>query len=180
MIAVAQGHSGLIETARAWFVLARGWLERFPLSVIQLGMRIGIGAVFFNSGLLKINSWEFAVKLFQDEYKVPLLDPVVAAQITAFVELTVPVFLFVGLATLLSTLPLLGMVLVIQTFAVLGSKRHQTFGEQVFWFFDLNSRDQLVNLECGPCRPPPSTRQISPAPPPVISILQGAAISSQR
>src|SRR5262245_57613913 len=39
-------------------------------------MRIAVGAVFFNSGLLKINSWEFAIKLFQDEYKVPLLDPV--------------------------------------------------------------------------------------------------------
>jgi hypothetical protein len=27
-------------------------------------------------GLLKFKSWEFAIKLFDDEYKVPLLDPV--------------------------------------------------------------------------------------------------------
>ncbi len=118
----------MIASVRAPFVSARAWLERFPLSVLQLGMRIGIGAVFFNSGLLKINSWEFAVKLFQDEYKVPLLDPVLAAQVTAFVELTVPVFLFLGLATRLATLPLLGMVFVIQTFVY-----PQAWTEHLLW-----------------------------------------------
>ena len=41
---------------RARFVLVRAWLARFPLSIIQLAMRIAVGAVFFNSGLLKINS----------------------------------------------------------------------------------------------------------------------------
>jgi putative oxidoreductase len=128
MTALAQGHPGLIASVRAPFVSARAWLERFPLSVLQLGMRIGIGAVFFNSGLLKIRSWEFAVKLFQDEYKVPLLDPVLAAQVTAFVELTVPVFLFLGLATRLATLPLLGMVFVIQTFVY-----PQAWTEHLLW-----------------------------------------------
>jgi uncharacterized membrane protein YphA (DoxX/SURF4 family) len=34
-------------------------LERFPLSIIQLAMRIAVGAVFFRSGLLKVDSWEF-------------------------------------------------------------------------------------------------------------------------
>jgi hypothetical protein len=36
------------------------------------------------SGLLKINSWEFAIKLFEEECKVPLLDPVCAAWLAAF------------------------------------------------------------------------------------------------
>jgi putative oxidoreductase len=80
------------------------------------------------SGLLKVNSWEFAVKLFQDEYKVPLLDPVLAAQVTTFVELTVPVFLFLGLATRLATLPLLGMVFVIQAFVY-----PQAWTEHLLW-----------------------------------------------
>ena len=128
MTALAQGHPGLIASVRAPFVSARARLERFPLSILQLGLRIGIGAVFFKSGLLKINSWEFAVKLFQDEYKVPLLDPVLAAQVTAFVELTVPVFLFLGLATRLATLPLLGMVFVIQTFVY-----PQAWAEHLLW-----------------------------------------------
>jgi putative oxidoreductase len=89
-------------------------LERFPLSLLQLAMRLGVGAVFFRSGLLKIESWQFTILLFRDEYQVPLLDPVLAAQITTAVELVVPVFLFVGLGSRLATLPLLGMIAVIQ------------------------------------------------------------------
>jgi putative oxidoreductase len=99
----------------AWAAL-RASLERVPLSFIQLAMRIGVGAVFFRAGLLKYHSWEFTVKLFEDEYKVPLLDPTVAARIVMVQELTIPVLLFVGLATRVATLPLLGMIAVIQTF----------------------------------------------------------------
>lgn len=91
-------------------------LERFPLSVLQLAMRIGVGAVFFRSGLLKIDSWEFTIQLFRDEYKVPLLDPTLAAQAATIVELGVPPLLFAGLATRLATLPLLGIIAVIQVF----------------------------------------------------------------
>jgi putative oxidoreductase len=91
-------------------------LDRFPLSIIQLAMRIAVGAAFFRSGLLKVNSWEFAVQLFRDEYKVPLVDPLLAAQLATVVELGVPLFLFAGLATRLATLPLLGMIAVIQIF----------------------------------------------------------------
>jgi putative oxidoreductase len=98
------------------WVALRAWLERMPLSVIQLAMRIGVGAVFLKAGLLKYNSWEFTVKLFEDEYKVPLLDPTVAAGIAMVQELTIPVLLFVGLATRVATLPLLGMIAVIQMF----------------------------------------------------------------
>jgi putative oxidoreductase len=98
------------------FVAVRQWLERFPLSIIQLAMRIGVGAVFFKAGLLKYNSWEFTVQLFRNEYKVPFLDPAVAARLAMIQELTVPVLLFAGLATRFATLPLLGMIAVIQTF----------------------------------------------------------------
>jgi putative oxidoreductase len=103
-------------------------LERFPLSIIQLAMRIAVGAVFFRSGLLKVDSWEFAVQLFRDEYKVPLLDPVVAAHLAAAVELGVPPFLFAGLATRIATLPLLGMIAVIQVFVY-----PNAWGDHLLW-----------------------------------------------
>jgi putative oxidoreductase len=102
--------------ARAWFISATERLGRFPFSILQLGMRVGVGLVFFRAGLLKYNSFEFAVKLFEDEYKVPVLDPAVAARLAMFNELTIPIFLFLGLATRLATLPLLGMISVIQIF----------------------------------------------------------------
>ena len=79
-------------------------------------MRIGVGAVFFRSGLLKLDSWQFTIQLFRDEYHVPVLDPALAAQIVTAVELSVPPLLFMGLATRLATLPLLGMIAVIQIF----------------------------------------------------------------
>jgi putative oxidoreductase len=94
----------------------RTQLARFPLSLILLAGRIGVGATFFRAGLLKYHSWEFTVRLFQEEYRVPLLDPAVAARIAMVQELTIPLLLFAGLATRLATLPLLGMILVIQTF----------------------------------------------------------------
>ena len=104
------------STLAARIAMIYAKLERFPLSIIQLAMRIAVGAAFFRSGLLKVNSWEFAVQLFRDEYKVPLLDPLLAAQLATVVELGVPLFLFAGLATRLATLPLLGMIAVIQIF----------------------------------------------------------------
>ena len=99
-----------------WLDATRARLARFPLSIIQLAGRIGVGATFFKAGLLKYQSWEFAVRLFQEEYRVPLLDPAVAARIAMVQELTIPVLLFLGLATRIATLPLLGMIAVIQVF----------------------------------------------------------------
>jgi putative oxidoreductase len=100
----------------ATFDRLREGLARFPLSLIQLAGRIGVGATFFRAGLLKYHSWEFTVKLFQDEYRVPVLDPEVAARIAMLQELTIPILLFLGLATRIATLPLLGMIAVIQIF----------------------------------------------------------------
>ena len=94
----------------------RALLARFPLSIILLAGRVGVGATFFRAGLLKYNSWEFTVKLFEDEYRVPLLGPAIAARIAMIQELTIPILLFVGLATRMATVPLLGMIAVIQIF----------------------------------------------------------------
>lgn len=101
---------------RRLYIAIREWLGRFPLSILQLGMRIGVGMVFFNAGVLKYKSFEFAVKLFEDEYKVPVLAPAVAARIAMINELSTSTLLFLGLATRLATLPLLGMISVIEIF----------------------------------------------------------------
>jgi putative oxidoreductase len=110
------GAPAVDSTRVAWLDATRLWLARFPLSIIQLAGRVGVGATFFKAGLLKYHSWEFAVRLFQEEYRVPLLDPAVAARIAMVQELTIPIFLFLGLATRIATIPLLGMIAVIQTF----------------------------------------------------------------
>ena len=47
---------------------------------------------------------------------MPLLDPAVAARMAMVQDLTIPILLFMGLATRIATIPLLGMIAVIQTF----------------------------------------------------------------
>lgn len=47
-------------------------LQRFPLAILQLLFRISIAAVFWNSGLTKIASWQTTIALFRDEYRVPV------------------------------------------------------------------------------------------------------------
>jgi len=103
-------------------------LERFPLSILQLAMRLGIAAVFFRSGLLKLESWQFAVLLFRDEYQLPLISPEFGAQLATVVELGLPPLLALGLATRLATVPLLGMVAVIQIFVY-----PQAWTEHLLW-----------------------------------------------
>jgi putative oxidoreductase len=104
------------STGIAWVDATRRWLARFPLSIVLLAGRIGVGATFFRAGLLKYNSFEFAVKLFQDEYRLPLIDPAVAARLSMLQELSIPILLFLGLATRLATIPLLVTIAVIQIF----------------------------------------------------------------
>lgn len=91
-------------------------LERVPLSIFQFVFRLVVAEVFWSSGLSKIDSWQITIVLFRDEYRVPFLSPELAATLATAVELSVPVFLVIGLATRLATLPLLGMTLVIQLF----------------------------------------------------------------
>lgn len=47
---------------------------------------------------------------------MPLIDPLLAANLTALAELTMPVLLFVGFVARFAALVLLGMTLIIQTF----------------------------------------------------------------
>jgi putative oxidoreductase len=105
-------HPSPIRLLREAFAL----LERFPLSILLLMSRIGVGAVFFKSGLVKIASWQATVQLFAYEYQVPILPPELAATLAASVELSAPVLLFVGLGTRFGAAAMLGMTLVIQVF----------------------------------------------------------------
>lgn len=112
----ADRETSLDQVGIPWFDGVRARLGTFPLSLIQLAGRIGVGATFFKAGLLKYQSFEFAVRLFQEEYRVPLLDPTFAARLAMVQELTIPILLFLGLGTRLATIPLLGMIAVIQIF----------------------------------------------------------------
>ena len=63
----------------------------------QLAARWYVAAVFFRSGLTKLDDWETTLTLFMDEYHVPLLNPTVAAWLGTGAELVLPVLLVIGL-----------------------------------------------------------------------------------
>ena len=107
--------------------LGRGWnamaerLERWiALDLVLLASRIGIGAVFFQSGRTKVEGLlsvtDGAVGLFRDEYRLPLVDPALAAHAAAYAEHLLPLLLVLGLGTRFAALGLLAMTLVIQVF----------------------------------------------------------------
>lgn len=92
-------------------------LERIPYSLIALVARLSIAGVFWRSGQTKVSGFglsDTAVDLFREEYRLPLVDPTMAATVAAVAEHLFPVLLVIGLATRLSALALLIMTLVIQ------------------------------------------------------------------
>lgn len=108
-----------------------GWFARIPNSLVALLARFSIAAVFWNSGQTKIEGlavnfvngeftlgWprlsDSALALFQEEYKLPLLPPELAAPMAAVAEHVFPLLILLGLATRFSALALLGMTAVIQ------------------------------------------------------------------
>lgn len=94
-------------------------LSRVPDTVLLLAARVFPAAVFWQSGRTKLEGWrlnENALYLFQEEYRLPLVDPVIAAHAAAVAEHVFPLLLVLGLATRASALALLAMIAVIQLF----------------------------------------------------------------
>lgn len=91
---------------------------RVPEGLIALLARIGMGTVFLRSGLLKLDGWASGstLYLFQEEYKLPLIPPEIAAYMATSAELVFGVCLLLGLFTRLAALGMLGMTLVIEIF----------------------------------------------------------------
>lgn len=65
--------------------------------LFALGTRLWVSWQFFKSGLLKIQSWDSTLFLFEEEYRVPLLSPVAAAWSGTAAELVFPALLALGL-----------------------------------------------------------------------------------
>ncbi|MFO0992733.1 MAG: DoxX family protein [Hyphomicrobiales bacterium] len=97
---------------------------RIPYWLSALALRVFPAAVFWQSGQTKVDGWHVtasAIYLFREEYRLPLIDPVIAAHLAAFAEHFFPVLLVIGLATRLSALALLIMTLVIEIFVYPGA-----------------------------------------------------------
>jgi putative oxidoreductase len=94
-------------------------LDSIPYWFIALAARIFPAAVFWQSGETKVAGWHLkpsTIALFENEYQLPLIDPTIAAYVSAFSEHFFPILLVIGLATRFSALALLCMTAVIEIF----------------------------------------------------------------
>lgn len=126
---------------------AAGWLAS-PLLFVT---RVYVSWQFLKSGWLKATDWETTRFLFEEEYHVPLVPPVVAALGGTFGELVFPVLLILGLLTRYAA----GGLFVVNAVAVLsyahvllGEGFEAALGQHYLWGFML-----LVVLVFGPGRP---------------------------
>ncbi len=66
--------------------------------VFDLVVRLYVAQVFFKSGLVKIQSWDSTLSLFENEYTVALLPPDLAAWLATAAELCLSPLIALGLA----------------------------------------------------------------------------------
>jgi putative oxidoreductase len=120
-------------------------VERWLAPVLDLAIRLWVGAAFFQSGLVKIQSWDTTLALFENEYSVPLLPPALAAYLGTATELLVPVLLVVGLGGRLAA----GVLFVFNIVAVIsyGDLSEAGLMQHQYWGLLL-----LVTLLHGPGR----------------------------
>jgi putative oxidoreductase len=82
----------------------------------KFGAQFGDCANAFVKGIPDWHLAPAAVELFKEEYKLPVIDPSVAAHLAAFAEHFFPVLLVLGFASRFAALALLGMTAVIEIF----------------------------------------------------------------
>lgn len=89
-----------------------------PHDLLALGARLSLGAIFLLSARTKVTGWfqlsDAAVSLFEEEYRLPWISALLAAQIAMVAEHLIGAMLVLGLGTRLAAIGLLGMTLVIQ------------------------------------------------------------------
>lgn len=93
--------------------------SRIPDDLLLAAARVFPAAVFWQSGRTKVDGFainDTARYLFAEEYRLPLLDPALAASLAATAEHLFPLLLVLGLGTRFAAAALLAMTVVIQLF----------------------------------------------------------------
>lgn len=113
--------TSIAPTWRTPFILLANSAERLlPQDALSLVARLGVAAIFFQSGRTKVDGWlritDGTYALFETEYALPLIPSDLAAHAATYSEHLFSVLLVLGLFTRLSALAFLVMTAVIQVF----------------------------------------------------------------
>ncbi len=118
--------------------------------LLALTLRLYVSWQFFKSGLAKLQDWSSTLFLFQEEYRVPLLSPDVAALAATLGEIAFPVLLGVGLCARLAAIGLAVvnvMAVVAYAHVLLGPGFEGALGQHTLWGVML-----MVTIIYGPGR----------------------------
>ena len=119
-------------------------------SLVLLGLRVYVSWQFLKSGWLKLQDWDSTRFLFQEEYRVPLLPPDVAAVAGTAGEIAFPLLLIVGLLGRYAALGLSAvnvMAVVAYSHVLLSEGFEAALGQHYLWGLML-----LTLLVFGPGR----------------------------
>ena len=136
----------MAETMKRLITHYDGYTNTFQSLItpfMLLTCRFWVAWVFFNSGLVKISSWQSTLYLFEFEYQVPLISWELAAYLGTATELIVPIFIVLGLFTR----PMALLLFVLNIVAVLS---YPLLWEKGFHDHQLWGLMMLVVLVWGP------------------------------
>ncbi len=136
----------MAETMKRLITHYDGYTNTFQSLItpfMLLTCRFWVAWVFFNSGLVKIASWQSTLYLFEFEYQVPLISWELAAYLGTATELIVPIFIVLGLFTR----PMALLLFVLNIVAVLS---YPLLWEKGFHDHQLWGLMMLVVLVWGP------------------------------
>ncbi len=86
-------------------------LTKYISHIFLFTLRLLIACTFWELGLNKLNDINSAILLFQYQYRIPFVSPVIIAYSVAFFEIICSIFLIFGVFTRLSTIPLIVITL---------------------------------------------------------------------
>lgn len=135
-----------IQSLNTYAERALGWLAS-PLLFVT---RVYVAWQFLKSGWLKAMDWETTRFLFEEEYRVPLVPPVLAALGGTVGELVFPVLLILGLGTRYAAAGLFAVnIVAVVSYAhvLLGEGFEAALGQHYLWGYML-----LLVLVFGPGR----------------------------
>lgn len=134
-------------------------MPRIGHNLLALSARLSMAAVFFYSGRTKVSGLlsvtDAAVSLFEEEYRLPLIAPAVAAHLAAYAEHLFPLLLALGLGTRLSAIALLGMTAVIEVFVYPAAwPTHLSWATLLMYLLSHGAGNwSLDHVLCGRLRP---------------------------
>ena len=98
---------------KRYYSFYSNFLSKYGSNILLLAIRISVGLLFFNRGLIKIADIDKIIILFKYEYDIDFMSPIVGSYLAIFIELIFGAAIIIGFITKLAAIPIIFMILFI-------------------------------------------------------------------